>query len=343
MDDLKKNIENIENIEEIKEENKNIKVLKKRGRKPKDKSLIVEETKIPKKRGRKPKIKIISEEDKNKFILPSKRGRKPKDKNKIQNTNLFLEDMKHTILHLPIPIHILENIDNDLDEITPYDPHLVNNNIENINNISNNNSVDCIFSEVDKNTYLNQELNVIETHNNYIKTFEKCEKRVLKCNWCLHNCESDNIFKLPYEINNDIIKYYGHFCCPECAVSFNFNELNDEYVWERYSLLNYLYSNNNEKINIAPSRLLLDICGGPLNINEFKNIIKTNKYINIIIPPHYILCPQIEVKKNSDTSDLYIPLNINRVNKYTNDLKLKRNKPVSNINSLESCMNLKCI
>tara|TARA_B110000483_G_scaffold231111_1_gene297103 strand:- start:384 stop:785 length:402 start_codon:yes stop_codon:yes gene_type:complete len=131
---------------------------------------------------------------------------------------------------------------------------------------------------------------------------------------------------------------YGNFCCPECAASFNFNELNDDLIWERYALLNYVYNENNSKYNIAPSRLILDIFGGPLSINEFREIINTNKNINTILPPLYIIKPQIEITKNED---IYIPLNINRVNKYTKDLKLKKKNDVPLENTLNSCMNLK--
>ena len=36
---------------------------------------------------------------------------------------------------------------------------------------------------------------------------------------------------------------YGCFCCPECAVAYLFNETCDSSIkWERYSLLNHLYS-----------------------------------------------------------------------------------------------------
>ena len=130
---------------------------------------------------------------------------------------------------------------------------------------------------------------------------------------------------------------YGSFCCPECAAAFNFNELNDDLIWERYSLLNYVYNKNNSKYNIAPSRLILDIFGGPLSIEEFREIIDSNKNINTVLPPLYIIKPQIEIIKNDD---IYIPLNINRVNKYTKDLKLKKNDtPIAN--TLKSCMNLK--
>jgi len=103
-----------------------------------------------------------------------------------------------------------------------------------------------------------------------------------------------------------------------------------------------LYNDSNIKLSVSPNRLILDIFGGPININEYKNIIKTKKHVNLIMPPHYIISPQLEIKKTTD-NNIFIPLNINRVNKYSSDLKLKRNKPISNSNTLENCMNLKCI
>ena len=351
---------------------------KKRGRKPKPKPDIPE-VKIPKKRGRKPKIKLISEEEKNKFILPSKRGRKPKDKNNIFNKNLNLDNISNLILHLPLSLEIIEEIDKNTcnsDNFNynpniyspyPYDPSIINNETKlNANNVDINITNNCIYTILNEE---NKEQNVesenmnsenmnsedIETedieneaiekeclynYNNYIKTYSKIQKNNIKCNWCLHNCSDNDIYKLPYNIINNNFNLYGNFCCPECAVAFNFNELNDEYLWERYALLNYLYNKTDSKLNMSPSRLVLDIFGGPLNINEYRNIIKTKKNINIIMPPHYIICPQVEVTQNKD---IFIPLNINRINKYSTDLKLKRNKPVSNNNTLESCMNLKCI
>ena len=86
---------------------------KKRGRKPKPK-VENEEPKIPKKRGRKPKLKLISEEEKNKFILPSKRGRKPKDKTIVLNKDLNLDNISNVILHLPISLEKLEELDEEL-------------------------------------------------------------------------------------------------------------------------------------------------------------------------------------------------------------------------------------
>ena len=342
-------------------------VKKKRGRKPKPKPEVTE-VKIPKKRGRKPKLKLISQEDKNKFVLPSKRGRKPKDKNVVFNKDLNLDNISNIILHLPIPLDILDKLDEELSfkynpEINnpnPYDPSEQTDFKMNIDNNNNNNN--CIYTVIESETETETEkdeenmseklnendINELQNkkdsddskYNKYINNYYNethIDKNIVKCNWCLHNCNND-VIKLPYSITNDVFNMYGNFCCPECAAAFNFNELDDEYVWERYSLLNYVYNNNSEKYNIAPSRLILDIFGGPLSIEEYRDIIQTKKNINVVYPPMYVLKPQIEISKTEE----YIPLNLNRINKYTTDLKLKRSKIKTKTNTLDSCMNLKC-
>ena len=106
-----------------------VKEKKKRGRKPKPKPENVP-PKEPKKRGRKPKLKIVTPEDKNKFVLPSKRGRKPKDKTIILDKNLNLDCISNVILHLPIPLEKINELDNELsfkynpelNDPNPYDP-----------------------------------------------------------------------------------------------------------------------------------------------------------------------------------------------------------------------------
>ena len=364
-----------------------IKEKKKRGRKPKPKELNPE-PKEPKKRGRKPKLKIVTHEDKNKFILPSKRGRKPKDKTIILDKNLNLDCISNVILHLPIPLDKINEMDEELsfkynpnlNNPNPYDPmeqtsgesttkpenksnyiyeiidetDIESNdkntdkntdkdaytykNTENDENITNNYNKKIINENIENIENIEKKVN---NYNSYINSYynKSVELNNIKCNWCLHDCE-DDVVKIPYNINNGVFNMYGTFCCPECAAAFNFNELDDEYMWERYSLLNFLYNPNNEKYNIAPSRLVLDIFGGPLTIDEYRDIIKTKKNVNMIMPPLYILKPQVEISK---TDEIFIPLNVNRVNKYTTDLKLKRSKTKIKTNTLDSCMNLKCI
>jgi len=203
-------------------------IKKKRGRKPKPKTEI-EEIKIPKKRGRKPKIKIITEEEKNKFILPSKRGRKPKDKNNVLNKNLNLDNISNLILHLPIPLEKIEEIDNNnktfdynpiINNPYPYDPLSINNelnmnqntddciytlldNSENITNNMNNSKINNnthsdmnnnIHSDMNNNIHSDTNNdNISNEYNNYIKMYSKIQKNNIKCNWCFYNCDDNNI------------------------------------------------------------------------------------------------------------------------------------------------------
>ena len=208
-------MESEKNISEVKEK-------KKRGSKPKPKPLepVIKEKK---KRGRKPKIKLMSDDEIKKFVLPSKRGRKPKDKQNNFNKDLNLDNISSCILHLPIPLSKVENIDNNLvvNEINPYDPLLINN--------MNNDNVDdnkCIYSKienVDNNDNNIKNNNLVDNvnnniSNNYIRTYSGTHTSNIKCNWCLHSCDDNNLIKLPYILKGDKIEYYGNFCCPEVLV-----------------------------------------------------------------------------------------------------------------------------
>ena len=115
----------------------NVKVPKKRGRKPKNATIdnnntenlepVVEVEKIPKKRGRKPKIKPLEEVEK----IPKKRGRKPKEKvySVKELPKTFYEENKNEtlILHLPINIEDKNN-----------DPEPLDNNTSNLNILEEN-------------------------------------------------------------------------------------------------------------------------------------------------------------------------------------------------------------
>ena len=115
----------------------NVKVPKKRGRKPKNATIdnnntensepVVQVEKIPKKRGRKPKNKPVEEVEK----IPKKRGRKPKEKvySVKELPKTFYEENKNEtlILHLPINIEDKNN-----------DPEPLDNDTSNLNILDNN-------------------------------------------------------------------------------------------------------------------------------------------------------------------------------------------------------------
>lgn len=421
------NIENIKNNTQIKDNiNLEVKIPKKRGRKPKNKNLLVENSNIDasdiknndkkeltekpkKKRGRKPKNTTGIVEVK----IPKKRGRKPNIMNSsstnkiINNTN----QMKDNILHLKVSSEdinesmITDSIykyNPDINTPLPYEPlnnssepaflKLDNNeNIENnepkkkfnetnINNLFNNNPIEennNINSNLDfeNNNNVQNEVQPIEPtpieenishqiemeqnrkkknikpimfyYNEFNKRKEWPKFSNIKCLWCCHNFDCPPC-AIPIKLKHGTFYVYGNFCSKECAASYNFDSNEDKsIIWERYTLLNYLYSiiedEPNLTIKMAPSRLTLESFGGYLDIKEFRNTGSVKEY-NIIYPPMVSIIPSVEEKykdKLKRKENYYIPLDKERIKKANNDLRLKRKKPISNKNTLENCMRLK--
>ena len=354
-----------------------VKILKKRGRKPKNKDLnVILEPTQPKKRGRKPKIK--TEEPPK---IPKKRGRKPNSlintDNKIIQENKSLKD---NVLHLKINSEELNsncitdiyNYNPEINNPKPYEPNdqifkslsLNLNHIEHkkpteeiyenkslINNIKMN-DIDNIDKEIINNKYkkVNLKKNKIKSlmvyYNEYNKRKEWPKTSDLKCFWCCHNFDKIPC-AIPVKYHNNNFYVFGNFCSKECASAYNF-EMNDTNIWERYSLLNHLYSilteNKDLKIKLAPSRLCLSIFGGNLSIEEFR---KCNEDYSlnykVVFPPMVSIIPSMEeikrdVLKNNKST--YIPIDKDRILRVNNDLRLKRKNPITNRNTLENCMKL---
>lgn len=166
------------------------------------------------------------------------------------------------------------------------------------------------------------------------------------CFWC---CEPFNSVPvgIPIKKLNNTFYMYGNFCSPECAAAYIFNEkkyMND--CWEKYSMLNLIYGNN-QPIKIAPSKICLKKFGGRLTITEFRNICtKLNKSYKVLLPPMVSVLPMIEeINLNDDNNniDMFL-LNKDHINKANEEYRLRRNKPLPDSkNTLESCMNLKVL
>ena len=62
--------------------------------------------------------------------------------------------------------------------------------------------------------------------------------------WCCHTFTCPPCV-LPTKLKGDVFHVYGNFCSKECAAAYNFESQdnhNYQCPWERYSLLNHLYS-----------------------------------------------------------------------------------------------------
>ena len=168
------------------------------------------------------------------------------------------------------------------------------------------------------------------------------------CWWCCHPF-SNIPCAIPNEFINSTFKVYGVFCCPECAAAYIFNTYSNNDVWEKYSLLNFMYSKlyneQNLKIKLAAPRQTLKIFGGSLYIKHFReNNNNYKKDYKIINPPIISIIPQQEYNFINEgytykNTKKYIN---NNDGDDTDSLILKRSKPfIESNNTLEKCMNLK--
>ena len=301
---------------------------------------------LPKKRGRKPLNKTSQ---KNPNEGPKRRGRKPKDKIGTIDTSSKIISEENIILQLPICEE--EIVENDIPQ--PF----CSNDDDNYMNIPLNISIEQnepeIIEETDYDELLKTRTNDLKQKNNTSKEllldfleYKKMDKWPTKTSIpCMNdnhtfNCKPCGI---PIKIENNKCIMYGNFCSPSCAAAFNFDTNLDSNVFERYSLLNYIY-NNNEPVFIANSKLLINTWGGIYSIDEYRKLNKNFKRINIEVYPFVATIPTLE--ETSYDLDITKPINFDKdkIKRVSSEYKLKRSKPLpDHKNTLESCMNLKFV
>jgi len=347
-----------------KDDNVNIeKVQKRRGRKPKPKDLL-EEDKIPKKRGRKPKEKIYSVKELPKTFFEE-------NKNETLILHLPIKPSDNILDNNPVPNKIgcdYSSYENDLDNsyLLPTQTNLIKNVTDKFL-FDNENNDDAFFNKKEKEVV---EEKFIENENDVKqnKIIKKNLRNILyefinanndkvwpestniNCWWCCHQF-TNTPCSLPEYYKKDKFYVSGCFCSFNCTASYNFNR-NDDNMWERFSLLNLmykkLYNTKFVKISLAPPRETLKMFGGYLSIEEFReNLLRTDKTFSVVKPPLVSIIPKIEENISNTVRNIktnYPLINESILNKTHNNLKLKRNKPITNVNNtLQSFMDLKII
>ena len=304
--------------------------------------------KKPKKRGRKPKLTTAPVKlDK---PLPKKRGRKPKIPIVHDNNKIDIKENPNIILHL----NISEN-DIKKKQVVPNEPNVIYHEFSKTTNPDNDNKT-SIKQNLDKlnDDHINYHRyleNMIHERNDMIsnnkqlfiefsnsnKTKKWPSKTNIDCMWDCHSFNTEP-FGLPIKKFNNILYMFGNFCSPECAAAYNFT-MDDENIWQRYSLLNEIYSNN-KAINIANSKLLLTKFGGIYNINDYR-IKNLNKNFALNVMPIISYIPKLEeISYNYTNTNKVTNLQLNNNNSYN----LKRESNILNKkNTLENIMNLKYI
>lgn len=153
---------------------------------------------------------------------------------------------------------------------------------------------------------------------------------------------------IPVSISEDIWRVYGNFCCPECAAAYLFNERLDANVqWERYALLNRLYSDNETTVRIAPPRTSLRTFGGALDVSEFRTITAEKRMrIDVMTPPMISIIQVMDTKPidfyDASMKNNFIPWEMDRMNRPgAQGLRLRRTKPIAEKEAtLEFCMGI---
>ena len=234
------------------------------------------------------------------------RGRPKKIKNenkktkKIFNINNFLnkkkEDFNNLLVHLPIDINLIKINDNLSYENQYLDYNNILNTIENVpepfqdetheENVNFNKKIQEYKEDV---ILKNQVLN---------KTIYKLDEKVsnVLCWWCCHSFDGQK-YGIPIRKEKDIYITKGNFCSLNCCKSYNQTEnLKLFEIQKRNTLINMLNKelNKDDKfIDVieAPARETLEIFGGKLSIEEFRN---KKTILKLIYPPIITIIPDLE-------------------------------------------------
>ena len=157
----------------------------------------------------------------------------------------------------------------------------------------------------------------------------------IACFWCAHGFKGQPCI-IPEREEKGVYRVYGNFCSPSCAMAYILQESLDSHVrWERVSLLHRIYSRAYEtgRIFPAPLRDCLKLFGGPMTIEQFRDVIAQGKIrIDIQIPPMVSILGSIDTKPidfyDSSMKNTISPLLGEAVPKAEEGLRLKRSRPL---------------
>lgn len=254
---------------------------------------------LPKKRGRKPKnSKIIIEEQ---------------EKKNIDTLKTHVIEKPNVILHLKCSLNDLNessslnkvSFEESIEENDFYDKNQTQEPLG-FNSYLDQNMISAspLYSSNDFTVdTLKKDENTIEKKLNQLQScLNKNDiNKSSCCFWCTYDFKTIPIH-IPKYIYKNEYNVYGHFCSPECATGYLMNEKIDSSIkFERYALLNNLYSdvfNYTSNIKCAPSPyyLLNKYCGN-LTIEEYRNMNKS-KFIYILDKPLIKLMPELHQEKN---------------------------------------------
>lgn len=165
------------------------------------------------------------------------------------------------------------------------------------------------------------------------------------CFWCCHGFSwARCILPKSYDTYKNIYIAEGNFCSPECALAYNYHDTrsSDSTKWNQHSLLATMYSGlyKDKLLSPAPPRASLRMFGGPLDIAQFREYTSgENHIVQSELPPIRLIFPSMNVQGPLRDIKKYVSLSNETIEKASEQLRLKRSKPVNtNILTLDTCI-----
>ena len=165
------------------------------------------------------------------------------------------------------------------------------------------------------------------------------------CFWCCHPFPwRASVLPVSYDAYENIYTCEGHYCSPECAMSYLYSDisLSDVGRWMRHALLVDMYRSlfKSKVITPAPHRHMLRMFGGQLDIEQFREYISTSEdMVAMQLPPLRLHVPSMNVQGPIRDVKKFVALSQETVDKASKELRLKRTKPVhSSGATLDKCM-----
>jgi hypothetical protein len=294
-----------------------------RGRKPKiiledeQESVASEEVKVMKKRGRKPKGGKVVDHVATELIG--------------SHEEVLPEQMQSVILHLKCSIEDIEKKLEDDGENT------VDVSVEPFAFSSSNLQYDIIDKEMVVVSepppspsydmkHISTKLKLLEydLHTNNLNKRSACF-------WCTYDFDTC-VISIPKKFQRDTYQVYGCFCSPECATAYLMKEnIDSSAKIERYSLINHMYSKeSNYKKNINPAPCpyyMLDKFYGNLTIQEYRSLLKTERLFLTVEKPMSRILPEFH-EDNEDfiINSKIIPSNFQHATKMSQNKKKLTNE-----------------
>lgn len=290
-------------------------------------------------------VRLMDEQEK------KKRGRKPKSEkvptvNNNSNINQTISNNDQHILHLNITQRKNENDIGNTDKLyetdfCTYDPEI---------------QIPNAYNEYD--TFISQPYELLITKNDthpknenvkiILHNIDKQTLTNVACYWCCHNFDHQYL-GMPIKYRDNKFEINGCFCSFECMCAYNFysNE-NNHNIWEVYNLINIMAEKleYNRFVYPAPPRKCLNMFGGYMSINEFRNFKNSKKIINANKCPMVVMVDEIEeindYYHNKHSKEFVFKLDKDRIESFEKkmNVQLEDNIKKNYKNTLDATMNI---